>query len=99
MIQTSTEFVDQVESELRSALDSLNRHQVEFEATTPVLGERDRAWDATFGRLEGNLTEWQSLLGDMADRARLAQDELNALDVDLNQSLTAFAAARKYLQA
>ena len=50
------------------------------------------------GRLEENLTGWQSMLGDMAERVRAAQDDLAALDADLRRSLDAFSTARKHLQ-
>jgi hypothetical protein len=94
---TSTQFLDAVAADLRVALEDLDRREAAFGDMT-VTPERDRAWTAALERLEGNLTDWQGILGDMAERVRVAQGDLNALDADLKRSLAAFSAARKYLQ-
>ena len=90
----SAEFLDEVAASVRAALDALDRH----EADLAPLPEPDRAWAGALGRLEENLSGWQTMLGDMAERVRAAQDDLSELDADLKRSLDAFAAARKHLQ-
>jgi hypothetical protein len=73
----------------------LNRRDAAF----AVPGGRENGWAAAVDRLEENLTGWQTILGDMADRVRVANEDLAALDADLNRALTSFATARKYLQS
>jgi uncharacterized protein YukE len=92
----SAEFLDSVTASVRDALAALDRHEAALpESAAPAGGQ---AYAGALGRLEENLSGWQAILGDMAERVRAAQDELAALDADLRRSLDAFAAARKHLQ-
>jgi hypothetical protein len=92
----SAEFLDQVAVSVRDALASLDRHEASLAEPPTAVGTADRA--GALGRLEENLSGWQAILGDMAERVRAAQDDLAGLDADLRRSLDAFAAARKHLQ-
>jgi hypothetical protein len=92
----SAEFLDTVAASVRDALAALDRHEASLSEPPPAATGETHA--AALGRLEENLTGWQAMLGDMAERVRAAQDDLAALDADLRRSLDAFAAARKHLQ-
>jgi hypothetical protein len=92
-LSPSAEFLDSVSASVRDALAALDAHEAMLETPT---GEQNHA--GALGRLEENLAGWQTMLGDMADRVRMTQDELATLDADLKQSLDAFATARKHLQ-
>jgi hypothetical protein len=94
----SARFVAAVEAAVRDALTDLNRQEAEFAQSIPAAAERESGWVAAVNRLEGNLSGWQTILGDMADRVRVAQEDLAALDADLNRALASFATARKYLE-
>ena len=92
----SAAVLDEGEASVRAALADLDRR-----AASEPLGDvasRAPAWQTTLTQLEGNLSGWQGILGDVSDRVRAAHDDLAVLDADLNQSLAAFSAARKYLQ-
>jgi hypothetical protein len=92
----SAEFLDTVAASVRDALAAVDRHEAALdEEPVPSGGQ---AHGVALGRLEQNLSGWQVILGDMAERVRAAQDDLAALDADLRRSLDAFAAARKHLQ-
>jgi hypothetical protein len=93
---TTTEFLDSVAAALRDALAALDAR----EATTLSQTETDRQpdWADTLSRLEGNLSGWEGILGNMADQVRAAQDDLALLDADLRRSLDTFSVARKHLQ-
>jgi hypothetical protein len=93
----SAEFLDDVVASVRDALADLDRHDASL-ADLPPAAAREQAWAGPLGRLEENLSGWQAILGDMAERVRAAQDDLSGLDADLKRSLDAFAAARKHLQ-
>jgi hypothetical protein len=95
-LSPSAQFVAAVEASVRAALDALTRHESEFAATAPAA--REYRWHAVVDRLEGNLSGWQTILGDMADRVRVAHEDLAGLDADLNRALASFTAARKFLQ-
>lgn len=90
----SAEFLATVADSVRAALAALDRHEASL-TEPPATGQTHAI---ALGRLEENLTGWQAMLGDMAERVRQAQDDLAALDADLRRSLGAFAAARKHLQ-
>ncbi len=92
----SAEFLDTVSASVRDALAALDRHEAALEEHPARSGGRAHA--VALGRLEENLSGWQAILGDMAERVRAAQDDLAALDTDLRRSLDAFATARKHLQ-
>ena len=92
-------FMDDVAASVAAALAELDRHESGFAGArmeTPADGTA--SLDA-LGRLEGNLAGWQGILVEMADKVRVAQDELAVLDSDLRRWLDGFAAARKHLQA
>jgi hypothetical protein len=94
----SLQFMDDVAVSVAAALVELDRHESSFAAgrsETPAIGTV--SLDA-LARLEGNLAGWQGILVEMADKVRIAQDELAVLDTDLKRWLVAFAAARKHLQ-
>jgi hypothetical protein len=95
-LSPSAQFVAAVEASVRAALDALTRHESEFAATAPAA--REHRWHAVVDRLVGNLSGWQTILGDMADRVRVAHEDLAGLDADLNRALASFTAARKFLQ-
>ena len=96
-LSPSARFVAAVETTVRATLDDLNRHESEFvRAVEPA--HREHGWNTAVDRLEGNLSGWQTILGDMADRVRVAHEDLAALDADLNRALASFTAARKFLQ-
>lgn len=94
----SAEFLDTVSASVGAALAALDRHEVSLNDLPAPAGDGKQAYAAAIGRLEENLTGWQAMLGDMAERVRAAQDDLAALNADLRRSLAAFAAARKHLQ-
>jgi len=94
----SAEFLDTVAASVRDALAALDRHEASLSELPASAGDRKQAYATALGRLEENLTGWQAILGDMAERVRAAQDDLAALDEDLRRSLDTFAAARKHLQ-
>jgi uncharacterized protein YukE len=94
----SAEFLDTVAASVRDALAALDRHEASLSELSSPAGDQEQTYSAALGRLEENLTGWQAMLGDMAERVRAAQDDLAALDGDLRRSLDAFAAARKHLQ-
>jgi hypothetical protein len=96
LLSPSAQLVAAVEASVRAALDDLVRHESDFAATAPAA--REHQWHGVVDRLEGNLSGWQTILGDMADRVRVAHEDLAALDADLNRALASFAAARKFLQ-
>ena len=83
-------------TELHFQKVDLALHESEFAATAPAA--REHRWHAVVDRLEGNLSGWQTILGDMADRVRVAHEDLAGLDADLNRALASFTAARKFLQ-
>ena len=93
----SAEFLDGVLTSVRDALAALERDEA-GELDAAVGQDRERAWAAALGRLEGNLDGWQGILGEMAEKVRTAQDDLASLEADLKRSLDAFSAARKHLQ-
>ena len=95
----SARFVDEVASSVRDALAALDRHESALAISPGLATNREAIWSAALGRLEENLGGWQTILTDMADRVRVAQDDLTSLDADLKSSLDAFAMARKYLQS
>jgi hypothetical protein len=95
----SARFVDEVAASVRDALVALDRHEAVLSISPDVTTNREAIWADALGRLEENLGGWQTILADMADRVRVAQDDLTNLDVDLKSSLDAFAMARKYLQS
>lgn len=97
-LSPSAGFVAAVETAVRTALDDLTRHESAFAQSVPPAADREHGWAAAVNRLEENLTGWQALLGGMADRARVAHEDLAGLDADLNRALDAFTAARKHLQ-
>ena len=97
-VSPSAEFLDTVAASVRDALAALDRHEAAV-AEPPAPGDGQQAHLRVLGRLEENLSGWQAILGDMAERVRAAQDDLAALDADLRRSLDAFAAARKHLQS
>ena len=90
-------FLDGVAADLRATQAALDRREADL-GELPAAADREGAWKNALDRLEGSLSGWQGILGDMAERVRAAQDDLAALDADLRRSLAAFAAARKYLQ-
>jgi hypothetical protein len=94
----SAEFLDTVAASVRDALAALDRHEASLIEQPMSTGEPQHAYARSLGRLEENLSGWQGILGDMADRVRAAQDELSTLDADLRRSLDVFATARKHLQ-
>ena len=94
----SAEFLTGVADSVRAALAALDRHEATLVELPTAGPDREQAWTGPLSRLEENLTGWQAILGDMADRVRASQDDLAALDADLKRSLDAFAAARKHLQ-
>jgi hypothetical protein len=94
----SAEFLDTVTASVCDALAALDRHEASLSELPSPIGGPEQAHAAALGRLEENLTGWQAMLGDMAERVRAAQDDLAVLDADLRRSLVAFAAARKHLQ-
>lgn len=85
-------FLDDVEASLQQTLATLVIPPDE----TPTVATPD--WNSALMRLEGNLTGWQALIGEMAAKVQETQSELTLLDNDLKRSLVAFAAARKHLQ-
>lgn len=92
MNETSTlAFLDAVDVSLQHALATLAVPPDEPLPTPPD-------WNDALVRLEGNLTGWQTLLGEMASKVQATQAELTLLDNDLKRSLVAFATARKHLQ-
>ena len=95
-LSPSARFAAAVETAVRDALAALGRHEAAFADAVPPVA--DRGWAAAVGRLEENLSGWQTILGDMADRVRVAHEDLAALDADLNRALASFTAARKFLQ-
>ena len=93
---TSTELLDEAGAAVSLALAEVERQERLF-AQLPepsVAG----IWQDSLDQLEGNLSRWQHLLGDAGEHVRQATDELNALDRELRKTVSAFAAARKYLQ-
>jgi uncharacterized protein YukE len=96
-LSPSAEFLDSVSASVRDALSALDRHEASL-MEGPGARNGEQTYAGALGRLEENLSGWQTILGDMADRVRTTQDELAGLDADLKKSLDAFAAARKYLQ-
>jgi hypothetical protein len=95
----SARFVDEVAASVRDALAALERHETALTISPELAANRETIWADALGRLEENLGGWQTILADMADRVRVAQDDLTNLDADLKSSLDAFAMARKYLQS
>ena len=95
----SARFVDEVAASVRAALAALDRHESALGISPDLATNREAVWAEALGRLEENLGGWQTILADMADRVRVAQDDLTNLDNDLKSSLDAFAMARKYLQS
>ena len=93
----AAQFLDGVAADLRAALADLDRREAAL-GDPASAADSARACASALDRLEGSLSGWQGMLGDMAERVRAAQDDLTTLDADLKRSLAAFAAARKYLQ-
>ena len=91
--------MDDVAASVAAALAELDRHESRFTAPPTETPANGTAAQDALVRLEGNLAGWQGILVEMADRVRVAQDELGVLDTDLKRWLDAFAAARKHLQA
>lgn len=87
-------FLDDVEASLQHALATLAVPSDEPVMAPP--GAPD--WSDSLTRLEGNLSGWQALLGEMSNKVQATQTELTLLDNDLKRSLVAFAMARKHLQ-
>jgi hypothetical protein len=98
-LSPSAEFLDTVAGSVRDALVALDRHEATLAAWPAAPAERQRTAVGALGRLEASLAGWQSILGDMAERVRAAQEELTGLDADLRRSLDTFATARKHLQS
>lgn len=94
----SLQFMDNVAASVAVALAELDRHESALAASRNETLATITSLD-TLTRLEGNLAGWQGILVEMADKVRIAQDELAVLDTDLKRWLDAFAAARKHLQA
>lgn len=86
--------VAEVEAQVRQALANLSRIEAESEVNSAPPNARPSVLD----RLQSGLTGWETILSNMAERARLVQEELSSLDVDLNRSLDTFVTARKHLQ-
>jgi hypothetical protein len=95
----SLRFLDEVAASVRDALIALERHEATLAISPNLAVKRDAVWADALGRLEENLGGWQTILADMAERVRVAQDDLTSLDADLKSSLDAFATARKYLHS
>ncbi len=94
----TAEFLDSVAAAVRDALAALDQNGPAHDDVLTPSGNRQQTYAGALGQLEENLSGWQAILGDMAERVRVAQDELGTLDADLRRSLDAFAAARKHLQ-
>lgn len=93
---TSTELLDEAGAAVAVFLAEVERQERLF-AQHPepsVAG----IWQDSLNQLEGNLTNWQRLLGDAGEHVRQATDELNDLDRELRKTVSAFATARKHLQ-
>jgi hypothetical protein len=95
----SLQFMDDVAASVAAALAELDRHESVLAGSRTLTPRGDKASLDALSRLEGNLAGWQGILVEMADKVRVAQDELAVLDTDLKRWLDAFAAARKHLQA
>jgi hypothetical protein len=94
----TAEFVDVVSRSIQAALDALFVHEELFARLAPLSQAPHHAWDRSLAQLEATVTLWQQILDDMGERVRRCQDDFAHLETDLQQSLTAFAAGRKYLQ-
>lgn len=97
-LSPSTEFLNDVEQAVRDALTALDRNEALLLNQASTAPQAEKTWGLALNRLEENLAGWRSILGDMADHVRTAQEDLTGLDSDLKRSLDAFAAARKHLQ-
>lgn len=92
----SLEFLNGVSKSIQIALDNLFRHEERLDS---VLANQANREELAIQRLESNLSAWQSILAEMADEVRLAQEGLELLNADLSQALNSFRTARKHLQA
>ena len=92
----SLEFLNGVSKSLQFALNDLFHHEERLDA---MLVNPAKYEELVVRRLESNLSAWQSILAEMADKVRIAQDDLELLDADLRQALNSFTTARKHLQA
>ena len=95
-MSTSVELLDEAGSAVTFALAEVERQERLF-AQLPepsVAG----IWQDSLDQLETHLSRWQHLLGGAGEQVRQATEELNLLDRELRKTVSAFAAARKYLQ-
>lgn len=91
------QLLDDADAAVKIALVEAERHERAFAdlPDTSVV----KVWQESLNQLEGNLSRWQLLLGDVGEQVRQASEELNALENELKHTVSAFAAARKFLQA
>jgi hypothetical protein len=94
----SNGFLDQVLGAVHSTLNTLDRHENTLGEFPRIAADRDALWSSAVNRLQNNLHGWQTILDAMAEKVRVAQEQLAGLDSDLNQALRSFATARKHLQ-
>ncbi len=94
----SAEFVDGIGQFIQASLDSLFQHESALAQLSPSSPEPERIGTNSLSNLESTIAGWQSILDGMGEQVRNAQESLALLEIDLNRSLGAFAAARKYLQ-
>lgn len=95
-MSTTIELLDEADAAVLVALTAAERHEQGF-ADLPEPSVV-RIWQDSLDQLEGNLSRWQNLLGDVGEQVRQATDDLNELEGELKQTVSAFAAARKFLQ-
>lgn len=95
-MDNSFDWIDEASASLLKTIAEVEK-QERFFAQLPEPSVA-QIWQESLNQLEGNLSRWQHLLGDAGEQVRLATDELSGLDRDLRQAVSAFAAARKYLQ-
>ena len=96
-MSTTMELLDEADLAVRAALADAEQQERSFsQLPEPSVA---RIWQDSLDQLEGNLTRWQHLLGDVGEQVRQATDDLNELEGELKQAVSAFAAARKFLQA
>ena len=96
---STEEYLNSVSRCIQSAQESLFVHDEALARLTPLTREPQSAWTESLGQLDVTVAGWQAILDAMGDRVRSTQEDLDILEGDLNASLSAFAAARKYLQS
>jgi NADH:ubiquinone oxidoreductase subunit H len=96
--QSPSAHIVDVAASVAAALAALERCTPLQSAVLAISDETERIAAEAIDRVESNLVAWQGILSAIADTVRSAHDDLAAVDLDLRQSLDAFAAARKYLQ-